>query len=168
MKQEVDESLLKKEKLDTKVTEIRSGYLIEKDGKKVKVEVPVEFWTMIADDFTQFSFWEAIKYRVKYVSMPIDDFKIVNKQEIMGFELFLHNSDEAIRVKIYEEGFIRIRDKELRIGDLYTRRYYKEGLKFLRMEDEGLCKDLHWISKQSAVLKAIAAEINKKRNAFQM
>ena len=88
MKQEVDESLLKKEKLDTKVTEIRSGYLIEKDGKKVKVEVPVEFWTMIADDFTQFSFWEAIKYRVKYVSMPIDDFKIVNKQEIMGFELF--------------------------------------------------------------------------------
>ena len=128
--------LIKKEKLDTRVTEIRSGYLMEKDGKKISVEVPIEFWKMIVDDFIKFDFGETIEYRMNYVSMPTDDFKAVNGQEIMGYELFLNNSAETIMVKIYEEGFIRIRGERFRIGKEYTKKYYEEGIELLRMEEE--------------------------------
>lgn len=124
-------SLLKKEKLDTGITEIRSGYIVENEGERIQVEVPIEFWMMIVTDFTRFSFAEKVKYRVNHVLSPKDDFKASNEREIMGFELFFKDLDKTIMVKICEGGFIWIQDKCFEVGEAYITRYYKEGQDFL-------------------------------------
>ncbi|MCH5273857.1 MAG: hypothetical protein J1E35_09310 [Lachnospiraceae bacterium] len=130
---------LKKEKLDTGVTEIRSGYIVEKDGQKVEVKLPAEFWTMITDDFTKLSWEKAIKYRIHSISQPMDDILITSRCRTMEFEIVSSKIDEPVLIKIYREGYLRIglkTDNEFRIGAAYSEKYYQEGLKFIYMEDE--------------------------------
>lgn len=129
---------LKKEKLDTGITRIQSAYLVDESGQEVKLELPMEFWIMITNDFT-FSWGKAIKYRIHSVSQPEDDFKNASRHKIMEFEIVLSKFDEPILVKIYKEGYLWTSlktDSEFMIGSAYSEKYYKEGIKFICMEDE--------------------------------
>lgn len=130
---------LRKEKLDTGVTEIRSAYFVDENGREVKLEFPVEFWTMIADDFAGLTWGKAIKYRIHSVSQPVNDILITSRRKIIELELVSAKHEEPVFVKIYKEGYVWISLKaedEFMIGTACIPKYYDEALKFISMEGE--------------------------------
>lgn len=130
---------LKKEKLDEGVTRIQSAYLVEQGGhgRKVKVELPAEFWTMITEDYTKFSLTNALRYRGSSLTMPRDDF-LFSSRLVMEFELVLSEFTEPVLVKLYDAGtsdghiWIGLKpDEKFTIRASYVDKYYKEGLNFI-------------------------------------
>lgn len=153
---------LRKEKMDAKVTKIQSAYLVDESGQEVKVELPLEFWAMIANDFTKLSWGKAIKYRIHLVSQPIDDFKIISRNKIIELELMSAKLDEPVLVKIYKEGYLWTSlkaESEFMIGTAYAEGYYKEGLKY--MEEDFIMKKL---PQTQTVENNALYEINSERN----
>lgn len=129
--------LLRKEKLDTGVTEIRSASLVKEDGQEVGLELPVEFWTMIADDFAGLTWGKAIRYRLHWVSEPVDEVLITGRSKILELELVSAKHAESVFIKIYKQGYVWIslrKEDEFRIGTASAKKYYDEALKFIRVK----------------------------------
>lgn len=131
--------LLRKEKLDTGVTGIRSASIVKEDGQEVSLELPVEFWTMIADDFAGLTWGKAIRYRLHWVSEPVDEMLITGRSKILELELVSEKHTEPVFIKIYRQGYVWVslrKEDEFRIGTASAQKYYDEALKFISMEDE--------------------------------
>lgn len=131
--------LLRKEKLDTGVTGIRSASIVKEDGQEVSLELPVEFWTMIADDFTGLTWGKAIRYRIHWVSEPVDEVLITGRSKIVELELVSTKHAEPVFIKIYKQGYVWVslrEEDEFWIGTASVKKYYDEALKFICVEGE--------------------------------
>ena len=124
---------IKQEKLDEKVIGIDSAFVFDTYDNKIELELPVEFWTMICNDFMKMSWKDKISYRIEWPFEPVDD--VMDRyggRKLIEFELVLTGYDEPVVVKIYTRGGLqRGGGPKYNVGVSNTKRYYKDALKFI-------------------------------------
>lgn len=94
---------------------------------------------MIADDFAGLTWGKAIRYRLHWVSEPVDEMLITGRSKILELELVSEKHTEPVFIKIYRQGYVWVslrKEDEFRIGTASAKKYYDEALKFISMEGE--------------------------------